>query len=240
MIFKNNNMKKKGVSSMVEKEEIETEDDIKEKEKTEAVKASTTEEGNKEVKKDVETETKTEPIIEPVTEPITESEADAIKTDKTEEATQEIELENDPWSEESWRNTFPELYENEKVEDVIQKAEGLGEADVIRIVREQLKLWLKGVSEGKYPLPKGLGPSKEPYPEKSEIDEEFEKSKAILDSYAQKFDDISKTFEELGKEIQLIKDTPVDLMKKSIDEDKNKDYVSPYAFMKDGTITQKK
>lgn len=219
---------------MVEKEEIETEDDIKEKEKAEAVKADTTEEGNKEVKKDVETETKTEPI--------TESEADAIKTDKTEEATQEIELENDPWSEESWRNTFPELYENEKVEDVIQKAEGLGEADVIRIVREQLKIWLKGVSEGKYPLPKGLAPSKEPYPEKSQIkglDEEFEKSKTVLDSYEQKFDDISKTFVELKKEIQIIKDTPVDLMEKSIDEDKNKEYVSPYALKKDGTITKK-
>lgn len=228
---------------MVEKEEIETEDDIKEKEKAEAIKADTTEEGNKEIKKDAKTETKTEPITESVTEPITESEADAIKTEKTEDVTQEIELENDPWSEESWRNTFPELYENEKVEDVIQKAEGLGEADVIRIVREQLKLWLKGVSEGKYPLPKGLAPSQEPYPEKSQIkglDEEFEKSKAVFDSYEQKFDDISKTFVELKKELQIIKDTPVDLMEKSIDDDKNREYVSPFAHLKDGTITQKK
>ena len=216
---------------MVEKEEIETEDDIKEKEKVEAVKVDATEEGDKEIKKEAETETKTELL--------TDSKSDVVTTDEKEEVTKEIELKNDPWSEESWKDTFPELYEKER-EEVTERAEGLSEADVIRIVREQLKLWLKGVSEGKYPLPKGLGPSKEPYPEKSEIDEEFEKSKAILDSYAQKFDDISKTFEELGKEIQLIKDTPVDLMEKSIDEDKNKDYVSPYAFMKDGTITQKK
>jgi len=226
---------KKGVSSMVEKEKIETEDGIKEKEKIEAVKEDTTEEGDKEIKKEAETETKIEPIID--------SKSDLVTTDEKEEVTKKIELENDPWSEESWKETFPELFEKEKEEEATEKAEGLNEAGVIRIVREQLKLWLKGVSEGKYPLPKELAPSQEPYPEKSQIkglNEEFEKSKAILDSYAQKFDDISKTFEELGKEIQIIKDTPVDLIEKSIDGDKNKEYVSPYTLMKDGTITQKK
>ena len=221
---------------MVEKEGIETEEDIKEKEKAEVVKEDATKEGEKEeIKKEAETET----ITEPVTKPVVESVTDAPKADVIEEPTKEPELENDPWSAESWKETFPELFEKEKEEPIIQKAEGLGEADVIRIVREQLKIWLKGVSEGKYPLPKGLAPSKEPYPEKSQIkglDEEFEKSKAVFDSFEQKFDDISKTFVEL----KIIKDTPVDLLEKSIDDDKNREYVSPFAHLKDGTITQKK
>lgn len=204
---------------MVKKEEIKTEDEIKEKENDETK--------EKEVEEKLEV-TKEEKEIEK-----------EIETSTSETGTiEEVELEDDPWSEENWKQTFPELYEKE----ITEKEEGLTEKDVIRIVREQLKLWLKGVSEGKYPLPKGMKPTEYPYPKKGDIeglDEEFEKSKDLHKSYDEKFEDIAKTFEEIKKEVQIIKDSPVDLIEKEIKEKSDGKYQSPYKNLKDGTITIK-
>ena len=204
---------------MVKKDEEKVEDvkekDAEDKTETEVVKKEDETKETEEVKKEVET-----PIIET-------------------EVAEKITLENDPWSEENWKSSFPELFEQE----VVEKAEGLTKEDVIRICREQIKEWLKGVDKGDYPLPKGLKPASTQSPKKSDIEgleEEFEKSASAYKSFEDKFTDIAKTFEEIKKEVQIIKDTPVDLIEKSMKEDKNKKYESDFLNLKDGTITKKK
>jgi len=171
---------------------------------------------------------------------IEKSETEITEEEKTEttkkEITEEIELEDDPWSEENWKKTFPELFEDEK-------AVGLTKEDVVKIVRDQIKLWLKGVSSGKYPLPKGMAPTKYPYPKKKDIsglEEEFEEIRKSIDSIkldSEKFDTLQKSLEDIKKEVQVIKDQPAEIIEKSIKEEE-KEYKSPYKNLQDGTITR--
>ena len=205
---------------MVKKIEKKTEDEIKEKD-------AEVKKEDEIIKKEDETK-KTEEIKKEVETPTVET-----------EVTEEIKLENDPFSDENWRSSFPELFEPE----VVEKAEGLTKEDVIRICREQIKEWLKGTSEGKYPLPKNMANSEEKALNKIEdvegLTEQFEKSASAYKSFEDKFTDIAKTFEEIKKEVQIIKDTPVDLIEKSIEKDKNKKYEPRFKNLKDGTITIK-
>lgn len=205
---------------MVKKVEEKTEDEIKEKDaevknEDEIIKKEDEIKETEEIEKDVETPT--------------------VET----EVTEEIKLENDPFSDENWRSSFPELFEPE----IVEKAEGLSKEDVVRICREQIKIWLKGTSEGKYPLPKSMTPTEQKSLNKIKdiegLDEQLEKSTEAYKSYEDKFNDIAKTFEEIKKEVQVIKDTPVDLIEKSIENDKNKEYESKFKTLKDGTITIK-
>ena len=183
-----------------------------------------------------EDEVKTEDPKETVKEEIKkEVETPTVET----EVAEEIKLENDPWSEENWKSSFPELFETE----VVEKAEGLSKEDVVRICREQIKIWLKGTSTGEFPLPKSMTPTEQKSLNKIKdiegLDEQLQKSTEAYKSYEDNFNDIAKTFEEIKKEVQIIKDTPVDLIEKSIENDKNKVYESKFKTLKDGTITIK-
>lgn len=204
---------------MAEKKiEEKTEDEIKEKELDDKTEVEVIEEKAKETVEEKEVEKETETPI---------SEAEIVK---------ETELENDPWSEENWKSSFPELFEKE----ITEKAEGLGKDDVIRICREQIKEWLKGVERGSYPLPKSLKPIESSSPNKTRdiegLDEQLEKSTTVYKSFEEKFTDIAKTFKEIQKEIQIIKDTPIEIIEKSIDK---KDKYIPSVKMDEGTITKR-
>lgn len=204
-------------------EEKETKDDVKEKEIE-----------SKNDAEMIDEKEKTEEITEKK-EAEKEIETPTIETEQT----KEIELENDPWSAESWKISFPELFETE----VVEKAEGVSKEDVIRICREQIKEWLKGTDRGDYPIPKSLKPTEVSFSNKTKdiegLDEQLEKSATAYKSFEEKFQDIAKTFEEIKKEVQIIKDTPVDLIEKSMEKDKNIKYESKFKTLKDGTITIK-
>ena len=206
---------------MVKKVEEKTEDEIKEKD-------AEVEKEDGVIKKEDETK-ETEEVKKEVETPTVET-----------EVAKEIELENDPWSAENWKSSFPELFEAE----VVEKAEGLSKEDVVRICREQIKIWLKKTSDGTYPLPKSMTPTEQKSLNKIEdiegLSEQFEKSASAYKSYEEKFNDIAKTFEEIRKEVQIIKDTPVDLIEKDMKDKSTKKYISPYETLKDGTITKPK
>ena len=205
---------------MVKKVEEKVEDEIKEKDvedktEPEVVKKEDETKETEEVKKEIETPT--------------------VET----EVAKEIELENDPWSAENWKSSFPELFEPE----IVEKAEGLTKEDVIRTCREQIKVWLKGTSTGEFPLPKSMTPTEQKSLNRIKdiegLDEQLQKSTEAYKSYEDKFNDIGKTFEEIKKEVQIIKDTPVDLIEKSTEKDKDKKFESKFKNLKDGTITIK-
>ena len=204
---------------MVKKIEKKTEDEVKEKEV--------------DVVEDKETEDKKDEAIE---EKDVEKEVET-PTSEVETTIEETKLENDPWSDENWRSTFPELFEKE----ITEKAEGMTKDEVIRICREQIKEWLKGTSEGKYPLPKNMANTEEKASNKIEdvegLNEQLEKSTTLYKSYEEKFNDIAKTFEEIKKEVQIIKDQPAEIFEKSLEDNKNKEYVSPFTEKDDGSIT---
>ena len=204
---------------MVKKIEKKTEDEVKEKEA--------------DIVEDKETEDKKEEAIE---EKEIEGEIETA-TPEIGTVTEETKLENDPWSAEAWKETFPELFKTE----VVEKAEGLTKEDVVRICREQIKEWLKGTSEGKYPLPKNMANTEEKASNKIEdvegLNEQLEKSTTLYKSYEEKFNDIAKTFEEIKKEVQIIKDQPAEIFEKSLEDNKNKEYVSPFTEKDDGSIT---
>jgi len=171
-------------------------------------------------------------------ETIVEEKAEEVQTvEKETEEIQEVELEDDPWSEENWKKSFPELYEE------TEKAVGLTKEDVIRIVRDQIKLWLRGVGSGKYPLPKGMKPTEYPYPKKKDIEgledefEEIRKSIEAMKSDSEKFETLEKSLDDIKKEVQIIKDQPAEIIEKSI-EDKSKIY-KPSIEIEDGHIRRK-
>ena len=203
---------------MVKKVEEKIEEDVKEKEVDEV--------------KDKEIEKKKEEIDE---EKKIEKEIET-PTPELETTIEETKLENDPWSEENWKSTFPELFEKE----ISEKAEEMTKEDVVRICREQIKEWLKGTSEGKYPLPKNMARGEEKTLNKIEdvegLNEQLEKSITLYKSYEEKFNDIAKTFEELKKEVQIIKDQPAEIFEKSLKDNKDIEYKSPFLEKDDGSI----
>ena len=204
---------------MVKKIEKKTEDEVKEKEA--------------DIVEDKETEDKKEEAIE---EKEIEGEIETA-TPEIGTVTEETKLENDPWSAEAWKETFPELFKTE----VVEKAEGLTKEDVVRICREQIKEWLKGTSEGKYPLPKNMANTEEKASNKIEdvegLNEQLEKSTTLYKSYEEKFNDIAKTFEEIKKEVQIIKDQPAEIFEKSLKDNKDIEYKSSFIEKDDGSIT---
>ena len=157
--------------------------------------------------------------------------------EQTEEQEQTEELTDDPFAD--WSDIFPELKEN--------REKALTEADVRKIVREEIKKWIKGVKEGKYPFPvKYPYPGKYPYPKKSE-DETEEKSSITQELSAMKesqeklqgtIEELQKSLDAIKKEVDDIRDTPIETFAKSLkEEQEKKEYHSPFVETDDGSIT---
>jgi hypothetical protein len=158
--------------------------------------------------------------------------------EKTDESSAEMETENiDPWKD--WSDVISELND----QDTSEKAMQLTEADVVRIVREQLKLWVKGVNEGKYPMPKSESkePSKYPYPEKKDLEDmksQITDTKKYHDDTNTKLETLSKSIEDIKEELQMVKDTPIEVVEKSLK--KEKEYEPFIMEGKDGSITRRR
>ena len=159
--------------------------------------------------------------------------AEEAKSEKQEEKQEESEeLTEDPFSD--WSDIFPELKE--------ERGKALTEADVRRIVREEIKKWIKGVKEGKYPFP-----AKYPYPKKSEVLTEDEKSSLPQELSAMKesqeklqstIEELQKSLGAIKKEVDDIRDTPIETFAKSLkEEQEKKEYRSPFLESDDGSIT---
>ena len=160
--------------------------------------------------------------------------------------------EADPFD--SWEDIFPELAQkaDEPVTPEEPAAKTMSEEEVRRLVREEIKKWVKGVSEGKYPFPKGAGknkpeetteePSKYPYPSKEDVKSMNEALQKSFDEKLTRFDVIEKSLatlkaenDAMRKEIEIIRDQPAQIIEKSL-EKKPKSYKSPYKVKEDGTI----
>ena len=152
--------------------------------------------------------------------------------EQTEEQEQTEELTDDPFAD--WSDIFPELREN--------REKALTEADVRRIVREEIKKWIKGVKEGKYPFPATY-----PYPKKSMDVTEEEKSAVSQELTAVKesqeklqgtIEELQKSLDAIKKEVDDIRDTPIETFAKSLkEEQEKKEYHSPFVETDDGSIT---
>lgn len=174
----------------------------------------------------VEIEKSDESVEKEVAEKTDESgESTVEEEDKT---TEEVEKEvegSDPWDD--WSDIFPEMKE-EVVKEKILSAE-----DVKRIVREEIKNWVKGIKEGKYPMPTSGGkeeePTKYPYPEKAlkkiatesfkKISDEINDLKKSRDDLKKEIDTFTKSLDAMQKEVEVIRDTPIDIVEKSMKED---------------------
>ena len=151
--------------------------------------------------------------------------------EQTEEQEQTEELTDDPFAD--WSDIFPELKEN--------REKALTEADVRRIVREEIKKWVQGVKAGKYPFP-----AKYPYPKKS-VDDIEEKSSVTQELSAMKesqeklqstIEELQKSLDAIKKEVDDIRDTPIETFAKSLkEEQEKKEYHSPFIESDDGSIT---
>jgi len=151
--------------------------------------------------------------------------------EQTEEQEQTEELTDDPFAD--WSDIFPELKEN--------REKALTEADVRRIVREEIKKWVQGVKAGKYPFP-----AKYPYPKKS-VDDIEEKSSVTQELSAMKesqeklqgtIEELQKSLDAIKKEVDDIRDTPIETFAKSLkEEQEKKEYHSPFVESDDGSIT---
>ena len=151
--------------------------------------------------------------------------------EQTEEQEQTEELSDDPFAD--WSDIFPELKGN--------REKALSEADVRRIVREEIKKWVQGVKAGKYPFP-----AKYPYPKKS-VDDIEEKSSVTQELSVMKesqeklqgtIEELQKSLDAIKKEVDDIRDTPIETFAKSLkEEQEKKEYHSPFVETDDGSIT---
>ena len=191
---------------------------------------------------------------ETMPEEIQEKAAPEIKNEIVEEV---VKASPDPFD--SWDDIFPELAvkaedteQNPKEEDSV-KAVALTEDEVRKIVREEIKKWVKGVTDGKYPFPKGGAsePTKYPYPSKEEmeamstgIQKGLDDKLAQLMTQISKIDIIEKSLadiksenEALRKDVEIIRDQPAQIIEKSTDiPKKRKGFKSAYRVKEDGTI----
>lgn len=182
-----------------------------------------------------------------------------VKVDATEDITKEeievvkdeAETSSDPFAE--WTSIFSEFNKEAPIETAI---EWLNKDEIRMVAREEIKGWVKGVHEGKYPLPTGMIPKIEPIVEEAsepkvevEVDsfptKEFEALqdeivdiKKSRDEASTKLEEVTKSLDKMKKEIEVIRDTPIDLVEKSIKQESP--YEAKIAISRDGQITRRK
>ena len=181
-----------------------------------------------EKEKEIEEEIKDTPIIDEEEAKIDEE----VKPDITEVVKEEIEevktdddkTLSDPFGD--WTEVFSEFHKEIPEEISMEPKEWLSRDEIRMVAREEIKGWVKGIQEGKYPIPTGMVPKIEPkiepkvdtFPEKEfkSLQDEVVEIKKSRDTMSTRFDEILKSLESMKKEIEVIRDTPIDIVEKSI------------------------
>lgn len=201
------------------KEEVITEEETKEKSEeidpkvTDETKVDATLEVKEEAKEEVNEDSKVEVTDE------------TIETEelKTEEAT---EL-SDPFSD--WATIFGEFHKDMPQESLAETPAYLTRDEIQMIAREEIKGWVKGVQEGKYPMPTGIIETVDStltevaasFPEKEfeSVQKDIIEIKKSKKDATTRLDEIMKSLDTMKKEIAVIRDTPIEVVEKSISED---------------------
>ena len=228
---------------MSKKEKKEIENEVKEK--TDAEDTTVVDDSNVDVepqsKEDIEEKSTKDTKVD-----VVEEIADVVEP-KIEEPTELA----DPFS--SWETVFSEFNKEAPVEEPI---EWLNRDEIRMVAREEIKGWVKGIHEGKYPLPMGMAPKIEPIVEetskpKNEVEvgpfstKEFEALQGEIvdikksrDESSTKLEEVMKSLDAMKKEIEVIRDTPIDLVEKSMK--KESPYEAKIDISRDGQITRRK
>ena len=228
---------------MSKKEKKEIENEVKEK--TDAEDTTVVDDSNVDVepqsKEDIEEKSTKDTKVD-----VVEEIADVVEP-KIEEPTELA----DPFS--SWETVFPEFSKEAPAEEPI---EWLNRDEIRMVAREEIKGWVKGIHEGKYPLPMGMAPKIEPIVEETsepknevEVDpfstKEFEALQGEIvdikksrDESSTKLEEVMKSLDVMKKEIEVIRDTPIDLVEKSMK--KESPYEAKIDISRDGQITRRK
>jgi len=210
------------------------------KEKTEEVDTPVTDDSNADVESEVKEEIKeetTEDIKVEVTEEIIETE------DLKKEETSEI---VDPFS--SWETIFSEFHKDMPTETPAESEVWSTRDEIQMIAREEIKGWVKGVQEGKYPMPTGIIQTVDstltevanPFPEKEfkSVQEDIVEIKKSKEDATTRLDEIMKSLDAMKKEIEVIRDTPIEVVEKSIAKDTT--YESKIDITRDGHISKRR
>lgn len=228
---------------MSKKEKKEIENEVKEK--TDAEDTTVVDDSNVDVepqsKEDIEEKSTKDTKVD-----VVEEIADVVEP-KIEEPTELA----DPFS--SWETVFSEFNKEAPAEEPI---EWLNRDEIRMVVREEIKGWVKGIQEGKYPLPTGMASTIEPIVEETSESEnevgvdlfpakEFEALqdeivdiKKSRDESSTKLEEVMKSLDVMKKEIEVIRDTPIDLVEKSMK--KESPYEAKIDISRDGQITRRK
>lgn len=182
-----------------------------------------------------------------------EEEVKETTVEETEISTIETPIEVDPWAD--WSDVIKEITPQETV---IEKAVGLTDVDAKRIVREEIKAYVAGVREGKYPpatqisetstelfvAEKDLEETKTSFTKQlTEIDTLMKEkvdalSKAINGLTVDKIEVLEKSLKELTTEVGVIRDQPIEIFENAM---KNKELPEPRFMISedDGSVTRK-
>ena len=218
--------------SKKEKEEI--------KEKTEEVDTIVTDGSNADVKSEVKEETKEESTQDTKVD-VVEEIAD-IEESKIEETTELV----DPFL--NWADVFEEFHKEMPPESPAEAPAWSTRDEIQMIAREEIKGWVKGVQEGKYPMPTGIIQTVDstltevasPFPEKEfkSVQDDIVEIKKSKEDATTRLDEIMKSLDAMKKEIEVIRDTPIEVVEKSIAKDTT--YESKINITRDGHISKRR
>lgn len=134
---------------------------------------------------------------------------------------------SDPF--EDWSTVFGEFHKEMPPEVPIETPVWLNRDEIEMVAREQIKEWVKGVQEGKYPMPTGLIQTVDstleevasPFPEKEfeSVQKDIVEIKKSKEDANTRLDEITKSLEAMKKEIEVIRDTPIEVVEKSVVND---------------------
>ena len=204
---------------MSKKEKEEIKEEIKEK--TEEVETIVTDDSNADAEPKVEEENK-------------EESANDLKVEVTEEnpVTEELKTEEitelaDPFL--SWETIFSEFHKDMPPESPADAPAWLTRDEIQMVAREEIKGWVKGVQEGKYPMPTGIIQTVDstltevaasfPENEFKSVQDDIVEIKKSKEDATTRLDEIMKSLDAMKKEIEIIRDTPIEVVEKSMDED---------------------
>ncbi|MCK5345633.1 MAG: hypothetical protein KAR20_19620, partial [Candidatus Heimdallarchaeota archaeon] len=186
---------------MSKKEKEEIKEEIKEK--TDEVDTIITDDSNADAKPEVKEEIKEE-VAQDTKVDVAEEIAD-VEEPKIEESTQLA----DPFS--SWETIFSEFHKEMPPESPAEAQVWSTRDEIQMIAREEIKGWVKGVQEGKYPMPTGiiqtidstLTEVASPFPEKEfkSVQDDILEIKKSKEDATTRLDEIMKSLDAMKKEI---------------------------------------
>jgi hypothetical protein len=188
-----------------------------------------------------------------VTEEIQEGSTEGTKVDVVEE-TMDVEQSKieeptelaDPFS--NWADVFEEFHKDMPPKSPIENSVWLTRDEIQMVAREEIKGWVKGVQDGKYPMPTGLIETVDStltevaasFPEKEfkSVQDDIVEIKKSKEDATTRLDGIMKSLDAMKKEIEVIRDAPIEVIEKSIIKDTS--YESKIDISRDGHISKRK